>query len=209
MPSNSTAPEVGFCNPTITLPNVVFPLPLSPTRTTRSELSILRLTSFNAWTVWDANPFLVVKTTFRSRTEMDQSGDLDVIWDQLSVEVAVPVVKVAQMLERGLYLGTDLPGILATGMEPASADGPRRGRWIPRDAPDPSGLPMELGDSPEQGDGIGVRRRMEYLAGPSQLHHLAGIHHRHPLRESGDYRYVVRYEQHGDLRLLLNFFDEF
>ena len=54
-----------------------------------------------------------------------------------------------------------------------------------------------------------MRRRLKYVALRSQLHQVAGIHHRHPVGDLRNHGQVVRNKQHGQAKLGPQFSQQF
>src|SRR5215212_7434123 len=188
---------------------LTFP-PLKKSGTSRGELATIALYGAELGRNWcrDYSCLTMTRATFRLRSgtpSWSDDRDLLVVVAGGIVVLATEVIEVGHHVDtRRLLVGGQRRELLAAGTELTTGGRIGRARQVAgQQNPLPGALLHRIGnrDRRKQRLGIRVRRVLVDIVDRADLHDLAQIHHRYPIRDVPDHRKVVRDEEVGQREL--------
>src|SRR5829696_8314619 len=184
--------------------------PVKRSRASRAQLATIALYGAELGRNWcrDYSCLTMTRATFRLRSgtpSWSDDRDLLVVVAGGIVVLATEVIEVGHHVDtRRLLVGGQRRELLAAGTELTTGGRIGRARQVAsQQNPLPGALLHRIGnrDSRKQRLGIRMRRVLVDIVDRTDLHDLAQIHHRYPIRDVPDHRKVVRDEEVGQREL--------
>src|SRR6266542_5219810 len=185
---------------------VLLPIPLSPARATISRSSMTKFTSSTACSV-RRDRLLPIRKCLVSPSVRSMCSEGSVMVATLARMQEATDKNAADRVQIRLRLPAQGVGSRAARLEAAAVRRVSKVRWVAWDAGQRPPRALDRRKCLHQANRVRMQRRVEKLAGRTELHHLTRVHHHQPVGEVADQRHVVGNEDDREAKLPLQLLD--